>query len=159
MKKAIIVLGAFTILITSCGDGTLSVSSYNEKAISLYNPLDARLSNLGEKMMSSGTTPAQATEMLNAAVKSTDSVRTELAKLKPCKEAMAMHTSLMALVDFEKSKMLPALGKVAVLRDKPEELNKMISELNALQSETQVLVTKMTSDQQAMALKSGNKLH
>jgi len=159
MKKAILALSATTIFLTSCGDGTLSVSEYNAQAIGLYNPLDTRLSNLGEKMMAEGTKPAQANEMLQAAIKTTDSVQKELSKLKPCKEAQQMHASLMALVDFEKSKMLPVLGKVAAIQDNPVELNKMIAELNTLQNETTVLVNKMNSDQQAMATKSGSTLH
>ncbi len=159
MKKIALVLSAIALMLASCGDGTLSVSEYNQKATALYNPLDARYSQLGDKLLSDGNTPADDAATLSAVTKSTDSVRMELGKLKPCKDAQAMHQSLLAVVDFEKTRILPAMNKVMLLRDKPEELGKMVNELNTLQTETQKLVDKMTTEQQAMAAKAGTSLH
>jgi|GEM_PF-4003242 len=156
MKKIILSFGIAAFMLASCGDGTMSVTDYNQKAISIYNPLQMRMNSLSNSM---GSNKADMTTVVEATAKSIDSARTEIAKLKPNKDAQEMHNSLIALLDYEKDKMIPAVKKLISKMDNPAELLAAAEEVKKITEESTVLEQKMTTAQAAMAAKAGASLH
>ncbi len=156
MKKILLTLSACALLITSCGDGKMSATEYNEKVIALYNPLQMRLNKMADGMDGNA---AEMTASLDAMSKSVDSVRTEVSKLQPNEDAQELHTSMMQLLDFEKDKMLPRMKAIVTQMDNPEKVETATAEINALTEEVTVLENKMTTAQEVMAAKAGAKLH
>ncbi len=121
MKKTIFTLALAALFLISCGDGKLSLSQYNEKAVTAFNFFDEKIATDLETIFDHELATEEAQKVFNGLNTSLDSCVKVTEALAYPDDAKAFHESILMVYAFEKDSILPLLGQTINLAPESDE--------------------------------------
>ncbi len=123
MRKVFFTLGLIALILTSCGggNGTLSLSSYNEKAISIFNAASEKMHTEREVIFEHKLSKEENAKLLEGMNTSLDEAIAKTNELKYPEDAKTFHESIINLYKFQKETIMPLLTKTQEFEPESEE--------------------------------------
>ena len=158
MKKVFFVLTLAVIMFSSCGGGTLSLSSYNERAIAIFNPASEKWVTEREIVFEHELSKEETAKLIEGLSTSLDDAIEKTSKLKYPEDAKAFHESILNLYQFQKETLMPLLEKTQEFEPESSEWYAVWREFDKETGKVEKMLREMEKLQKELAAKAGVKL-
>jgi len=158
MKKVFFALTLAVIMFASCGDGTLSLTSYNQRAIAIFNAASEKMATEREIVFEHELSKEETAKLLEGLETSIDDAIAKTSKLKYPEDAKAFHESILNLYQFEKETIMPLLKKTQEFEPESEEWYSTWREFDRQTRKVDGMLSEMDKLQKELAAKAGAKL-
>ncbi|MDR2936502.1 MAG: hypothetical protein LBU80_04070 [Rikenellaceae bacterium] len=157
MKKATLIL-ALAALTVSCGDGKLTLSQYNEKAVTAFNYFDEKIAADLETIFDNEMSTEEAQQILNGLTAALDSCTKVTVALAYPDDAKAFHESIMTVYAYDRDSLLPLLTRTIQVAPESDEWYDLWNQVDDRIERLDVLHDAMNDLQQELADKAGMEL-
>jgi len=158
MKKVFFALTLAVIIFSSCGGGTLSLSSYNERAIAIFNSGAEKWAAEREIVFEHELSKEETAKLLEELSASIDESIEKTSKLKYPEDAKEFHESILNLYQFQKETLMPLLEKTQEFEPESREWYAVWREFDKETGNVDRMLSEMEKLQRELAAKAGVKL-
>ncbi len=160
MKRVFFTLSLIALIFTSCGggNGTLSLMSYNEKAITIFNAVSEKMATEREVLFEHNLSKEENAKLLEGLNASLDDAIAKTNELKYPEDAKEFHESIMELYKFQKETIMPLLTKTQEFEPESDEWYAVWRQFDAETTKVDGMLQKMGQLQEELAKKANAKL-
>jgi len=158
MKKVFFALTLAVIMFNSCGDGTLSLASYNQRAIAVFNAASEKWVTEREIVYEHKLSKEETAKLLEGLSTSLDEAIEKTSKLKYPEDAKDFHEAILNLYQFQKETLMPLLEKSQEFEPDSKEWYATWREFDKETGKVDKMLREMEKLQKELAEKAGVKL-
>lgn len=155
MKNILLAFTTATLLMTACNEqeDTLSISEYNEQAITTFNLISSDIARSREQLYYNLQSHEAHQLMLSELKTSIDSAIVTTEGLKYPEDAAALHQNILALYRYEKDSILPLYEETLQYKVDGHKWYGIWDEVELRNQTVTSMIERMTASQKEMAAK------